>query len=283
MTALPPAVNWHLWPTCNFHCGYCFQPASSNGLPLPRERAFLVPKLLAAVGVSKLTFVGGEPTLHPELLELIACAKQEGLTTMLVTNGSLLKVEDCASLSRCLDWLSVSIDTFDDTTARAIGRGNAASARHAADLLVAAKTNGIRTKVNVVVNALNHLDVALAKRLESLHIDRLKVFRVLHVPGVNTTQFARLAITDEAWLEARGRYEAIGGVCEDNDDMRESYAMLDSQGCFFQNADSGYVRGRSILDVGVAEAFGDVRFDERKFAARGGKYDWSRQTASGST
>lgn len=49
-----------------------------------------VPPLLAAAGVSKITFVGGEPLLHPLLPELLAAAKGAGLVTSLVSNGSLL-------------------------------------------------------------------------------------------------------------------------------------------------------------------------------------------------
>lgn len=46
--------------------------------------------MLAAAGVSRLTFVGGEPFLHPLLPRLIREAKAAGLITMVITNGSLL-------------------------------------------------------------------------------------------------------------------------------------------------------------------------------------------------
>lgn len=43
--------------------------------------------------MSKLTFVGGEPFLHPHLEALAAEAKAAGLVTAAVTNGSLLTEE----------------------------------------------------------------------------------------------------------------------------------------------------------------------------------------------
>ena len=49
--------------------------------------------MLKAAGVSKVTFVGGEPFMHPHLDELIMAAKHAGLVTSVVTNGSLLDAQ----------------------------------------------------------------------------------------------------------------------------------------------------------------------------------------------
>ncbi|WP_282071372.1 hypothetical protein [Polaribacter atrinae] len=43
---------------------------------------------IAAAGFEKITFAGGEPMLCPWLPKLIKTAKELGLTTMIVTNGS---------------------------------------------------------------------------------------------------------------------------------------------------------------------------------------------------
>ena len=95
-SSYPPSVNFHLWEPCNMRCRFCFatfQDVKQTVLPrghLPREQALVVVEQLAAAGFDKITFAGGEPTLCPWLGELIALAKQRGLTTMLVTNGSRL-------------------------------------------------------------------------------------------------------------------------------------------------------------------------------------------------
>jgi hypothetical protein len=52
-----------------------------------------IPRWLRAAGVSKLSFVGGEPLLHPHLGALLAEAKAAGLVTSVITNGSLLSAE----------------------------------------------------------------------------------------------------------------------------------------------------------------------------------------------
>ena len=87
---LPPAVNWHFWPWCNYGCKFCF--ARFEDIPLadrlPREITLLVPAMLKQAGAEKITFVGGEPTLCPFLDELLIESKRVGLTTCIVSNAS---------------------------------------------------------------------------------------------------------------------------------------------------------------------------------------------------
>jgi radical S-adenosyl methionine domain-containing protein 2 len=194
---------------------------------------------------------------------------------MLVTNGSRISTKDIPRIARDLDHLAVSIDTIEDATARAIGRGSSASARHALRLIEAAKAANMGTKINLVINAENW-EEDLRPTLLRAAPDRIKVFRALHVPGVNDAGMRKAAVTDDQWALARDRYASIGAVCEDNEDMIESYAMLDASGRFFQNGPSGYIRSRSILDAPVMDAFREVRMDNRKFVRRGGLYAWTR-------
>ncbi len=75
-------------------CGFCFatfQDIGQEVLPeghMPREEALAVVEALAAAGFEKITFAGGEPTLCPWLPDLISRARETGLTTTIVTNGS---------------------------------------------------------------------------------------------------------------------------------------------------------------------------------------------------
>ncbi|HPF92214.1 MAG TPA: radical SAM protein, partial [Flavobacteriales bacterium] len=91
-----PSVNFHLWQPCNMRCRFCyatFQDVKRSILPkghLPRGQAIEVVRHLAAHGFQKITFAGGEPTLCPWLPDLIGTAKEAGMTTMIVTNGSRL-------------------------------------------------------------------------------------------------------------------------------------------------------------------------------------------------
>src|SRR5262245_52238736 len=117
-----PAVNFHLWEPCNMRCKFCFaafQDVKHSILPkghLPKEQAIEVVHHLADIGFEKITFAGGEPTLCPWLPDLISTAKQAGLTTMIVSNGSKLTDSFLQNNSNHLDWIAVSIDSVNSDT-----------------------------------------------------------------------------------------------------------------------------------------------------------------------
>eukprot|EP00892_Ulva_mutabilis_P010067 jgi/Ulvmu1/7432/UM036_0093.1 len=70
-----------------------------------------------------MTFVGGEPLLHPALLPLLKECKAAGLTTCVVTNASILDSEFLKAAQPHLDWLTMSIDASSDALHSALGRG----------------------------------------------------------------------------------------------------------------------------------------------------------------
>jgi radical SAM protein with 4Fe4S-binding SPASM domain len=78
-----------LYPTlrCNLACGFCF----NRGLPPlpdvdPADFARMLDRLHEA-GIGTLDLLGGEPTLHPRLGELIGALAARGMRTTLSTNG----------------------------------------------------------------------------------------------------------------------------------------------------------------------------------------------------
>jgi len=85
---------------CNIECRHCFNNSGpSTLLGAGRREPSLDLMTLAAVtqaiaaaaarGVREIYFTGGEPFLHPQLLEMIACALTVAPTTVL-TNGMLI-------------------------------------------------------------------------------------------------------------------------------------------------------------------------------------------------
>ncbi len=81
-------VNQH----CNLDCDGCYKDKFPHSKPLPllREEIDLA---LARRRLTVLTLAGGEPTLHPQLTEVIAHAARRGLRTILLSNGTLLSPE----------------------------------------------------------------------------------------------------------------------------------------------------------------------------------------------
>jgi radical SAM protein with 4Fe4S-binding SPASM domain len=90
----PHKVDLALTYACNNDCPHCyndpgrFELASLDGDGWRR----VIDKLVVA-GVPHLIFTGGEATLHPQLVELVAHASGRGLVTGLNSNGRRLKHE----------------------------------------------------------------------------------------------------------------------------------------------------------------------------------------------
>ena len=76
---------------CNNRCGHCYNPRSRRELPSLSAASWrAVIDRLAGIGIPHLIFTGGEPTLVPELPDLVAHAHGLGLVTGLNTNGRRL-------------------------------------------------------------------------------------------------------------------------------------------------------------------------------------------------
>lgn len=298
-STLPEAVNYHLNKNCNFRCKGCYatfdEDPSVRGVMLPREQMFSIVGAIAAgpmpVGKTarKLTFAGGEPTLCPWLPELIAHAKSLGLVTMVVTNGSRCTSNYLRRLAPVLDWLTLSIDSLEDETNRAIGRhdskGHPLSVGAYAQMLADAACLGLRTKVNTVVNRINcHED--MSGFIADSGVARWKVLQVMPVEGQNDANIDLLTLSrvefDAFVARHQPRVSAAGirVVPEPVTSIRGSYAMIDPHGRFFDSSAGHHSYSRPILEVGLVEAFKEVSFDRTTFDARGGSYEFLPQSTA---
>jgi MoaA/NifB/PqqE/SkfB family radical SAM enzyme len=95
---------------CNLACEYCNE-YDDFSKPVPTEVMFRRVDKLGHLGTSVVTISGGEPLLHPELDEIIARIRKNGIVAGMITNGYLLVPERIERLNRAgLEWLQISID-----------------------------------------------------------------------------------------------------------------------------------------------------------------------------
>ncbi len=286
ITAIP-SVNFHLWEPCNMKCRFCFarfQDVKRTVLPkghMPKEDCISVVGSLGHAGFQKLTFAGGEPTLCPWLPDLILHAKESGLTTAIVTNGSKLTEEYLSALQGTLDWVALSIDTVDPDKLVQSGRALPSGPLTEDDYLRTVqrvKRAGIRLKVNTVVTALNREEDFTSFITRALP-ERWKIFQVLPVAGQNDHEVEALTVTKQHFDDYVSRNlkvqrEGIVVVPEGNAMMRGSYVMVDPAGRFFDNHAGQHTYSEPIVDVGVSQALRQVHVVRRVFEQRGGLYDW---------
>ncbi|MCB9528411.1 MAG: radical SAM protein [Myxococcales bacterium] len=271
------AVNYHLYRPCNLRCRFCFATFRDVRGRLPLEETRRLLALLRAAGTQKINFAGGEPTLHPEIGPIIAEARRLGFTVSLITNGARLDALLDAQASD-LDWVGLSVDSADEATQAALGRGDGEHVTRSLALAARIRAAGIRLKLNTVVTALNwREDMRPFVRL--MRPERWKVFQVLPVEGQNDGKVEPLLITAtelDAFV-ARHRTLARDGlapIVEDNDAMTGSYAMIDPIGRFYCNTAGRHTYSDPILEAGVEAAAAQVGFRFERLVERGGLYPW---------
>ncbi|MCE9619240.1 MAG: GTP 3',8-cyclase MoaA [Planctomycetes bacterium] len=101
---------------CNFRCVYCmepdvqFQPRESL---LTSDEIVRMARIAESLGVRKIRLTGGEPTLHPQLEEIIGGIRSvTGVEIAMITNGSLLTRAKLSRWKRAgLDRITISIDS----------------------------------------------------------------------------------------------------------------------------------------------------------------------------
>ncbi|MBC6956518.1 MAG: GTP 3',8-cyclase MoaA [Chloroflexi bacterium] len=118
---------------CNFRCSYCM-PEEIFGERyrfLAREKLLTfeeitrVATLMAAQGVSKLRLTGGEPLMRKDLEVLVGMlAKVTGIQDLaMTTNGYFLPEKAVALRDAGLKRITVSLDSLDNATFRALNGG----------------------------------------------------------------------------------------------------------------------------------------------------------------
>lgn len=87
----PLVIQLELTTLCNLKCKFCF---SKSGVPrkneLPTSEIKRIICQLKQESVSSFFLTGGEPTLHPDFIEIVNFISELGLDCFVLTNGTLL-------------------------------------------------------------------------------------------------------------------------------------------------------------------------------------------------
>jgi len=220
---------------CNFRCVYCM-PKEVFG----RDYAFLeraqlltleeiarVVGIFAGLGVRTVRITGGEPLVRRNVEHLVALLNEiPELELALTTNGSLLPQKAGALARAGLDRVTVSLDSVDDATFRALNDADFPVQR-VLDGIDAAADAGLRVKVNAVVKRGANDDgiVALAERFRGTgHV--LRFIEYMDVGHTNGWRLDDVVSADEIvkTIGARWPLEPAGTHRPDETAKRWRYA-----------------------------------------------------------
>jgi cyclic pyranopterin phosphate synthase len=144
---------------CNFRCTYCMPRAVFGAdyrfLPhaaiLSFEEIARLAGIFVGLGVKKLRLTGGEPLLRKDLPRLIAMLAPLDADLTLTTNGSTLVKHARALRDAGLKRITVSLDSLDEATFRAMNDADFPVAKVLDGIAAAADAGFGPLKINMVV------------------------------------------------------------------------------------------------------------------------------------
>jgi len=144
---------------CNFRCVYCMpremfgadHPFLPYSAILSFEEITRLARIFVELGVKKIRLTGGEPLVRRELHRLVAMLAELPAELTLTTNGSLLAKHARALKEAGLRRVTVSLDSLDDATFRAMNDADFPVAKVIEAIEVAAAEGLAPIKINTVV------------------------------------------------------------------------------------------------------------------------------------
>lgn len=106
--ALVQITEW-----CNLHCAHCFVSAGryGNTMSLETIRDILISRLKEC-RVTSITFVGGEPFAHPNIIEIVSLCKGADMKVGICTNATCISENQMRTLAALGVHCNVSLDGF---------------------------------------------------------------------------------------------------------------------------------------------------------------------------
>jgi cyclic pyranopterin phosphate synthase len=146
---------------CNFRCSYCMprEVFADDYQFLPHDEVLTfeeivrLAKIFRGHGVEKIRLTGGEPLLRKEIEVLVEMLTRElpGVVLTLTTNGSALKAKARALKTAGLARISVSLDSLDDATFRAMNNADYPVSKVLEAINAAVAAGFAPVKINMVV------------------------------------------------------------------------------------------------------------------------------------
>lgn len=191
---------------CPLHCPYCSNPTRypDTNRELTTEEWKRVLVEASELGVLHALFSGGEPLLRPDLPELVACAREAGLYTNLITSAiGLTRARAEALRDAGLDSIQISFQADEAELANAIAGFAAHQRKREAALMI--RELGFPLTINTVLHRANIARVpAIIALAEELGADRLEL--------ANTQFYGWAFRNKETLLPTREQIEAADEI-----------------------------------------------------------------------
>ncbi|MBK6937603.1 MAG: radical SAM protein [Chitinophagaceae bacterium] len=86
-TGFPRRIYFQITHQCNLNCSYCFIKANATASHLPFKVIKDVARLTGERGLMEVRLSGGEPTMHPDFINIYKEFRENNVYVSVATNG----------------------------------------------------------------------------------------------------------------------------------------------------------------------------------------------------
>lgn len=259
-----PVVVWNMTRRCNLKCVHCYAKSEdiSYDNELTHEQSIAMIDDLAEFGVPVLLFSGGEPLVHPRLVEYAQYAVSKGMRAVISTNGTLITREKARILKQIgLSYVGISLDGLEETHDKF--RGVKGSYKKAMQAIENCQKAGIKVGLRFTINKRNVKEIpGIFDLLEQKNIPRACFYHLVY-----SGRGSQIAKEDLSHEETRKTLDLIMQRTKDLHDRKMPKEILTVD----NHADGPYVY-QKLLDedpVRAAEVLELLEMNEGNNSGRG--------------
>jgi radical S-adenosyl methionine domain-containing protein 2 len=240
-------VNLHILEHCNFKCRYCFAHFQSPKMLELNNWKQIIDNISNSIKVKRFNIAGGEPMLYPHLQDLIDYIHSKGIKVSLITNAYKLTKEFIKINKNKLEIIGISVDSLDSDTLMKMRccttNNNILDKNKFVELAKVIKYNGIKLKVNTVVNVKNYRE-NLAGEFKYLDINRWKILKMKEFKNDSFNNTA-LSISNHEFDYFLNNNKGIENIVVE-ESLANSYIIIDAKGYLVDNSGDDY---KDIVDA----------------------------------
>jgi len=214
----PEGVTFELTYGCNLRCVHCYNP-THRALPheLTTSEIFSLLNQIADFGVLSVTFTGGEPSVRPDIGDILQYARRQGLMIHLMTNATRITTSFTGLLHEVgVSQINVSIY---GATEAVYERMTAVpgSYRHFRQGLLNLAAASLPVVVRMPVTTINREEIQACRQLvESLHLKFQYCLEIMTtITGDRTPLQYRLAPEEKVLVDQEMRSPRVTPASEE--------------------------------------------------------------------
>ncbi|MFH1849296.1 MAG: radical SAM protein [archaeon] len=161
---------------CNLKCRHCDVWKCRKKRDMPLKVFTELIGQAGRMGLKMVAISGGEPFLHPQLLQMISYLKQKGIFATISTNGTLLNSGNCRMLKTIgLDQLVISMEAAGDRYDEF--RGIKGGYKGVLKAIGLARASGLNHAIGTCITKQNFRDLpGLAAELSRMQVPRMYLY-----------------------------------------------------------------------------------------------------------